>query len=139
MEWRYSNKEYISKEDKAKPRSSSIDLSAIGGALSKGQKAVRGFFTSFSSQHISALPQMESVDISSGSVSSQPVVYRNLDADLPPFSPPSSAEEGELAEQLSPLAKGPSQFQPGGMYPQDRVPTPQPEVTAFTTTTMAAR
>ncbi len=142
LEHRASHKEVGgTREEKAKLRSTSIDLSAIGGALSKGQKKMRGFFTSLSSQSSSSFPQMEAVDVSSGpSLTSQPVVYRNADADLPqlhPFSPPSSAEEGELAENLSPLAKDRPQFTNGGF---NRVPSPPlPQVTSFITATMATR
>ena len=148
------SREVGGREDKAKPRSASIDLAAIGGALSKGQRAVKGFFTSLSSQPGSSV-QMESVDVTqigTGSAqintssaqiatgSTQPLVYRNFDADLTPafaFSPPSSAEEGELAENLSPLAKDHHSLpSDGGLF---QPPSPQPEVTAFVHATLATR
>jgi len=83
---------------------------------------------------------MESVDMGTGHAP-QPLVYRNLDAAPSPaiaFSPPSSAEEGELAENLSPLAKNHHSLPSESGFPRN-VPSPQPEVTAFVHATLATR
>ena len=119
--------------------SSSIDLSTIGGvadALSKGQKVVRGFLSSLSSQHHSG-----SQDQSVGKESPLPSVYKNSASLYPPsiFSPPSSAEEGEYAENLSPMASTQALVRSKASPIQPKTTPTNPEITSFSDVTVTTR
>ena len=149
VEYRPNVRERASSVDRLRTsRSSSSDLPTIGGvagALSKGQKVVRGFLSSFSSQHhhhVHNPPLSGSHDYGPRHVTSQPLVYRNSDALLPPsfsFSSPSSAEDGEYAEDLSPVANDTMQFSYETLSTPPKTTPTNLDTTAFATASLATR
>lgn len=144
-------------------RSSSIDLSTIGGvagALSKvkSMKVMKGLFSSLSSHdpgvsHVTSQPQIyRNSDVHQSSSLPTPIVTTPTTVTATPIagiittSPPSSVEQGEFASIASPLSDASGDWlsstspppPPGTVSPPPTY-TPHPDTLSFSNTTLDTR